>query len=211
VPPTGWRDCRFPLVRQHRTRNGAGKTTAVRILATLIKPDEGRASVCGYDVVRDAHQVRQLIGLTGQYASVDEGLSVAVTIGFGMILGFRVTTNPVSAIAGCLLLLVFALAMCWVSALLGLLVKTPQGVQVFGSIAIFPLVFGSSLLVPTATMPGWLQAFVKVNPITDLSAAERGLFTGGPVASPAIKSLLWALGIFIVFAPLAVRAYRRRT
>jgi oleandomycin transport system ATP-binding protein len=55
--------------------NGAGKTTAVRILATLLKPDEGRASVCGYDVVRDAHQVRQLIGLTGQYASVDEGLS----------------------------------------------------------------------------------------------------------------------------------------
>jgi oleandomycin transport system ATP-binding protein len=55
--------------------NGAGKTTAVRILATLLKPDAGQASVCGYDVLRDAHQVRQLIGLTGQYASVDEGLS----------------------------------------------------------------------------------------------------------------------------------------
>src|SRR5215469_8165753 len=55
--------------------NGAGKTTAVRILATLLQPDEGEASVCGYDVQREAHQVRQLIGLTGQYASVDEGLS----------------------------------------------------------------------------------------------------------------------------------------
>ena len=55
--------------------NGAGKTTAVRILATLLRPDDGQASVCGYDVVRDAHQVRQLIGLTGQYASMDEGLS----------------------------------------------------------------------------------------------------------------------------------------
>jgi oleandomycin transport system ATP-binding protein len=55
--------------------NGAGKTTAVRILATLLRPDGGQASVCGYDVLRDAHQVRQLIGLTGQYASVDEGLS----------------------------------------------------------------------------------------------------------------------------------------
>jgi oleandomycin transport system ATP-binding protein len=55
--------------------NGAGKTTAVRILATLLRPDGGSAAVCGYDVVRDAHQVRQLIGLTGQYASVDEGLS----------------------------------------------------------------------------------------------------------------------------------------
>jgi len=55
--------------------NGAGKTTAVRILATLLRPDGGQASVCGYNVLRDAHQVRQLIGLTGQYASVDEGLS----------------------------------------------------------------------------------------------------------------------------------------
>jgi oleandomycin transport system ATP-binding protein len=57
--------------------NGAGKTTAVRILATLLRPDEGEARICGYDVVKNAHQVRQLIGLTGQYASVDEGLSGA--------------------------------------------------------------------------------------------------------------------------------------
>jgi oleandomycin transport system ATP-binding protein len=55
--------------------NGAGKTTAVRILATLLRPDAGDALVCGYHTERDAHQVRQLIGLTGQYASVDEGLS----------------------------------------------------------------------------------------------------------------------------------------
>ncbi len=55
--------------------NGAGKTTAVRILATLLRPDAGQATVCGYDVLRDAHRVRQLIGLTGQYAAVDEGLS----------------------------------------------------------------------------------------------------------------------------------------
>jgi oleandomycin transport system ATP-binding protein len=55
--------------------NGAGKTTAVRILSTLLRLDGGRATVCGYDVTRQAHQVRQLIGLTGQYASVDDGLS----------------------------------------------------------------------------------------------------------------------------------------
>src|SRR5215467_9259702 len=55
--------------------NGAGKTTAVRILATLLRADGGQARVCGYDVGRQAYQVRQLIGLTGQYASVDEGLS----------------------------------------------------------------------------------------------------------------------------------------
>src|SRR5690606_23893004 len=55
--------------------NGAGKTTAVRVLATLLRPDAGRASVGGYDVVHQAHQVRQLVGLTGQYASVDEALT----------------------------------------------------------------------------------------------------------------------------------------
>jgi oleandomycin transport system ATP-binding protein len=68
--------------------NGAGKTTAVRILATLLRPDGGQARVCGYDVGRQAHEVRQLIGLTGQYASVDEGLSgVNNLIMIGRLLG----------------------------------------------------------------------------------------------------------------------------
>ncbi len=68
--------------------NGAGKTTAVRILATLLRPDGGSATVCGYDVVHEAHQVRQLIGLTGQYASVDEGLSgINNLIMIGRLLG----------------------------------------------------------------------------------------------------------------------------
>jgi oleandomycin transport system permease protein len=138
-------------------------------------------------------------------------ISVAITLGFGMILGFRITTGPLSAFAGCLLVLAFAMAMCWVSALIGMLVKTPQGVQWFGSLIYFPLTFGSSVLVPAETMPGWLQAFVKVNPLTYLTEAERGLLTGGPVAIPALRSLLWAAGIFAVFAPLAVRVYRRKT
>jgi oleandomycin transport system permease protein len=138
-------------------------------------------------------------------------ISVAITLAFGMLLGFRITTGPLAATLGCLLVLVFALAMCWVSALLGMLAKTPQGVQWFGSLIYFPLTFGSSVLVPAHTMPGWLQAFVRVNPMTYLTEATRGLLTGGPVATPALRSLLWALGIFLVFAPLAVRVYRRKT
>ncbi|MBV9450690.1 MAG: ABC transporter permease [Streptosporangiaceae bacterium] len=137
-------------------------------------------------------------------------ISVAITLGFGMILGFRVTATPLAAAAGCLLVLAFALAMCWLSALLGMLVKTPQGVQWFGSLLYFPLAFGSNVLVPSATMPGWLQAFVKVNPMTYLTDAARALLIGGPAAAPVVKSLLWALGIFVVFAPLAVRVYRRK-
>jgi len=138
-------------------------------------------------------------------------ISVVVTVGFGMILGFRVTTNPIAAVAACLLVLAFALAMCWVSALIGMLVKTPQGVQTFGFTAMFPIVFASGLLVPIQTMPGWLQAFAKANPMTLLAAACRGLMVGGPVAVQAGESMLWALGILLVFAPLAVRAYRRKT
>jgi oleandomycin transport system ATP-binding protein len=68
--------------------NGAGKTTAVRVLATLVRPDAGRALVGGYDVVRQAHQVRRLIGLTGQYASVDDTLTgVENLILIGRLLG----------------------------------------------------------------------------------------------------------------------------
>jgi oleandomycin transport system permease protein len=138
-------------------------------------------------------------------------ISIAVTLGFGMILGFRIETTPFSAALGCLLLLVFALAMCWFSALIGVLLRSPQAVQGFGFLLMFPLVFGSNLLVPTATLPGWLQAFVKVNPVTYLTEAERALLTGGAATGVVERSLLWTLGIFVVFAPLAVAAYRRRT
>ena len=73
--------------------NGAGKTTAVRVLATLLRPDAGHASVGGYDVVRDAHRVRQRIGLTGQYASVDEQLTGAENLLLiGRLLGFPKAT-----------------------------------------------------------------------------------------------------------------------
>jgi ABC transporter DrrB family efflux protein len=138
-------------------------------------------------------------------------ISIAVTLGFGFILGFRIEANPLAAAMGCLLLLVFALAMCWFSALIGVVMRAPQAVQGFGYLLMFPIVFGSDLLVPVSSMPGWLQAFAKVNPVTYLTDAERALFIGGPAATPVIRSLLCALGIFVVFAPLAVTFYRRRT
>jgi oleandomycin transport system permease protein len=105
---------------------------------------------------------------------------------------------------------VFALAMCWVSAFIGMMVKSAQAVQWWGFLVMFPLIFGSNILTDEAKMPGWLQAFVKVNPVTYLTEAERALLVGGPAATAVIRSLLWSLAIFAVFAPLAVRAYRRR-
>jgi len=138
-------------------------------------------------------------------------LSVAVTLAFGMLLGFRIQTSPLAAAAACLLVLVFALGMCWFSALLGLISGSARGVQWIGSLIYFPLTFGSNVLVPTEKLPGWLQAFVKGNPMTFLTEAERGLLVGGPVAVPVIRTLLWSLGLVVVFAPVAVEVYRRRT
>ena len=93
--------------------------------------------------------------------------------------------------------------------LLGLYVKSPQSLQGFGFIVMFPLTFGSNVFVQTSTLPGWLQAWVKVNPVTALTEASRGLVLGGPVATAAWHSILWAIAITAVFAPLAVRRYRR--
>jgi ABC-type multidrug transport system permease subunit len=95
--------------------------------------------------------------------------------------------------------------------MLGVLVRSAQGVQLWGFLLMFPLVFGSDILTQTKTMPGWLQAFAKVNPVSYLADAERALLTGGPAATAVERSLLWAIGIFVVFAPIAVAAYRRRT
>lgn len=157
-------------------------------------------------ISRTAPLAGAVLGDVARYA-----ISVAISLFFGMLLGFRIKTSPLAAAAACLLVLLFAMAMCWFSALLGLLVKQARSVQWMGSLIYFPLTFGSNVLVKTSTLPGWMQAFVKGNPMTFLTEAERGLLVGGPVATPTIRSLLWAIGMFVVFAPLAVAVYRRRT
>jgi oleandomycin transport system permease protein len=135
--------------------------------------------------------------------------SFAVLFAYGSLLGFRVQTNAWLALAGVLLIITFAFGLCWVWALLGMYVKSPQSVQGFGFIIMFPLTFGSNVFVATSTLPGWLQAWVKVNPVTALAQAMRGLYLGGPIATPVWHSIAWAVGIAAVFAPLAVRRYRR--
>jgi oleandomycin transport system permease protein len=137
--------------------------------------------------------------------------SIVVLIGFGYCIGFRVQTNVWMALAGCVLVLGFALALSWIAVLIGMLVRNSGTVQGIGFLAMFPLTFGSSTFVPVNTLPGWLQDWVKVNPVTHLVDATRGLFLGGAVASPVLQSIAWMVGITAVFAPLAVRAYRRRT
>lgn len=133
-----------------------------------------------------------------------------VILAFAFIVGFRIHTGVLPTVAAMLLLLAFGLALAWISALIGLSVSNPQTVQSVGFLWVIPLQFGSSLFVPAETMPGWLQAFAKVNPATLVVDACRGLMSGGPVLHSALGALAWIAGLLIIFVPLAVRRYRVR-
>jgi oleandomycin transport system permease protein len=143
--------------------------------------------------------------------TVKQAWSVALLLGVGMILGFRVQNGVLGLLGAFAVLLGFALAASWISVLVGILASEPEKVQIFGFMVIFPLTFTSNVFVPTEKMPGWLQTWVEVNPVTILADALRGLLIGGPIVGPVLQSLVWAAGIAVVFAPLALRALRRRT
>ena len=85
---------------------------------------------------------------------------------------------------------VFAFALCWVFTALAMVVREPRSVQGLGALVMLPLTFGSNVFVPSSTLPGWLQAFVEVNPVSKVADAARGLLTGGAVAAPTTTSLL---------------------
>ena len=157
-------------------------------------------------IARSSPLVGAVLGDTVRFAVV-----MAVLTGFGSLLGFRFHTGVLPVLAAFALAYVFYLAVCWISVLIGLVAPSPETVQGIAFIFIMPLVFGSSILLPsTQTMPGWLQAWVKVNPVTSLADAVRGLTVGGPVASHVLYALAWAAGIVVVAFPLAMRMYRRR-
>ena len=137
-------------------------------------------------------------------------VSIVVLVGFGYAIGFRIGTDPLSTVAAALLTMLFAFAVTWIFVLVGMLMREPGAVQGTAFLVLFPLTFGTNMMVPTDTLPGWLQAWVKINPVADVMEAARGLMLGGPVAAPVVQTLLWSAGIVAVFAPLAVYAYRRR-
>lgn len=141
---------------------------------------------------------------------IKQAWAVTLLLVLGMVLGFRIETGPVQVLAVFGLLLGFAFAASWMSVLVAMLVSEPEKVQIFGFVLLFPITFASGAFVDPDTMPDWLRTFADVNPTTILADATRGLLSGGPVAGPVTRSLLWAAGFLVVFAPLSVRAFRRR-
>jgi oleandomycin transport system permease protein len=157
-------------------------------------------------IARSAPLIGAVLGDTVRFCVV-----MAVLTGFGSALGFRFHTGVLSILAAYALAYVFYLAVCWISVLIGLVAPSPETVQGISFIWVMPLVFGSSVLLPnTRTMPGWLQAWVNVNPVTRLADSVRALTIGGHVGGNPLITLAWAAGIVIVVFPLAMRMYRRR-
>jgi ABC-2 type transport system permease protein/oleandomycin transport system permease protein len=137
-------------------------------------------------------------------------LSMTVLTVTGLIIGFSFShTTALDVIAGVGILVLFGYAFSWVFALVGLLVSSPESANSFGFIAIFPLTFISSAFVPPALMPSALRAFANVNPFTIVVDAMRHLWIGTPAGNYVWGAVVWSVAIIAVFAPLAVRRYRR--
>jgi oleandomycin transport system permease protein len=137
-------------------------------------------------------------------------LAVAMLFGLAHVLGFRVETDLASALAAVALTIGFGFALSWLTVLVAVLLRDENMVSWVAFLVPFPLVFGTSMAAPAETMPGWLQAWAEVNPVSHAIDASRGLLLGGPVAEPVTMTLLWGGAALVVLAPLAAWAYRRR-
>lgn len=133
-----------------------------------------------------------------------------VMIGVGVVMGFHPRNGWVPVIAALVLSMGFALCFGWISVYVGTLARTPGAVQGIMFLLVLPLSFGSNTFVATSTLPGWLAGFVRVNPISHLVGAARGLMNGGPVSNDLAWTLGWMVVLLAVFFPLALRGYRRR-
>jgi ABC transporter DrrB family efflux protein len=136
-------------------------------------------------------------------------VTILIIVGVGYLVGFRFANGFGPAVGMVVLATVFGLSICVIAAFTGLAIGDEESVQAFGLIWLFPLTFVSSAFVPISSMPGWLQAFANHQPVTYVINAMRAMALGGPLAADLWKSIAWLAGIFIVFVPLAVRAYRR--
>lgn len=134
-------------------------------------------------------------------------VTLMVTVGY--LVGFRIHTNLLALIAGMGLVLLFGYVLSWIFAAMGLALGDPETAQAAAFPLMAPLVFASSAFVPVQSMPGWLQPFAENQPVSVTVSAVRSLVLGGPTAGNVIQALLWCAGILAIFAPLAVRRYRK--
>jgi ABC transporter DrrB family efflux protein len=134
---------------------------------------------------------------------------LCLMVGVGVLVGFRFHGSVGADLGGLGIVLLFGYAFAWIFATIGLLVRDPETAQVAGFLPLFPLVFASSAFVPVKSMPGWLQAFANVQPVSVTVDSVRALLVGGPVEHWLWQALVWTAGVLVVFVLLAVRQYRK--
>ena len=151
--------------------------------------------------------------LTGRTISdmVRNTFVVIVMWTVGLLVGFRPQGHFISWVAAGGILLLTSFAFSWISATIGLVVRSVEAAQSAGFIWLFPLTFASSAFVPTRSMPGWLRTFAEHQPVSLIVNAVRGLLLNQPDAATILQALAWCVGILVVFIPLAVWAYGHRT
>jgi ABC-2 type transport system permease protein/oleandomycin transport system permease protein len=148
-----------------------------------------------------------LIGRTGADL-VRNILIILLMIVVGYIVGFRFEGGLGGALGCIAVVALFGFALSWIFAFVALTVRGAEAAQSAGFVVTFPLVFASSIFVPLATLPGWLEAIAKVSPVTLTADAARSLaLTGTP--SSLGGALAWTFGLLAVFVPLCVWRYRR--
>lgn len=138
-------------------------------------------------------------------------ISAAIIIAVGFLVGFRPNASLSDWLLVIGLSLLFSLAISWLSAILGLLVKSLEAAQWIGFVVIFPLTFISSAFVPTDTMPPALQAFAENQPITHVIDAVRSLLVGTPMGDSLWLSIVWCVAIIVVSVPITTWLFRRRS
>jgi ABC-2 type transport system permease protein len=136
-------------------------------------------------------------------------IAAVMVVTLGTILGFRPHAGWLGVLAAVALIIVFALSLSWIWIVVSMLVKSPESVMTSSFLLLFPLTMVSNIFVDPATMPGWLQAVVRANPVTHLVDASRGLMHGGLRLTSVAWVLLAAAVVVAIFAPLAMRMYRK--
>ena len=138
------------------------------------------------------------------------GIATVLTFVMGYLMGYRPGGGFLGVVGAGLLVIGCSLAVSWIFALMGVLMSKASAVQGISMLILFPLTFLSNAFVPVETMPGWMQAFVNINPISHLVTAARDLANYGTVGSHFVWSIVGALAIIAIFAPLTVRMYMRK-
>jgi ABC-2 type transport system permease protein len=133
-----------------------------------------------------------------------------VILVLGVVLGYRPEGGVVGALLALGLVVVFSFGLSWVYSALGLVLRSPSAVLNGGFMVLFPLTFMSNVFVDPATLPGPLQAFVGINPISVLATASRSLAAGTPDGTAIAVSLAVAAALTAVFLPVTTRLYRSR-